>query len=105
MSNQLPLFTPESNWNAPDVLPKFDPKETIAIDLETYDPSLLSRGPGWATGDGHIVGIALASKSWSGYLPIRHSGGGNLDEDVVIRWMKRTVESHSGSLIFHNALL
>jgi len=104
MSNQLPLFTPDSAWNAPDVLPKFDPTDTLAIDLETYDPSLLQRGPGWATGDGHIVGIAIASNKWSGYLPIRHTGGGNLDEDVVLRWMKRTVKNHKGPLIFHNAL-
>ena len=97
MSNQLPLFTPDSEWNAPDVLPKFDPTDTLAIDLETYDPSLMDRGPGWATGDGHIVGIAIASNKWSGYLPIRHAGGGNLDEDVVLRWMKRTVENHTRS--------
>ena len=104
MSKQLPLITPESDWIPPEVLPRFDGHETLAIDLETYDPNLLNRGPGWATGDGHIVGIAIASDSWSGYLPIRHGGGGNLDEDIVLRWAKRTLSNHKGKIIFHNAL-
>ena len=104
MSKQLPLISPESDWTPPEVLPRFDGHETLAIDLETYDPNLLNRGPGWATGDGHIVGIAIASDSWSGYLPIRHGGGGNLDEDIVLRWAKRTLSNHKGKIIFHNAL-
>jgi len=104
MNKQLPLITPESSWSPPEVLPRFEGHETLAIDLETYDPNLLNRGPGWATGDGHIVGIAIASDSWSGYLPIRHGGGGNLDEEIVLRWAKRTLSNHKGKIIFHNAL-
>ncbi len=80
---QIPLIQPESDWIAPQVLPKFDPHETLAVDLETYDPNLINRGPGWATGDGYVVGIAIASDSWSGYLPIRHENGGNLEEEVL----------------------
>lgn len=76
MSRQIPLIQPESDWTAPDVLPRFDEHELLAVDLETCDPSLRERGPGWAAGDGYIVGIAIASSSWSGYLPIRHDGGG-----------------------------
>jgi hypothetical protein len=68
---QIPLITPESSWSAPSVLPRFDEYELLAVDLETYDPALRERGPGWATGEGHIVGIAVSSNSWSGYLPIR----------------------------------
>ena len=101
---QIPLLQPESDWIAPQVLPKFDPYETLAVDLETYDPNLTNRGPGWATGDGYIVGIAIASDKWSGYLPIRHENGGNLEEELVIRWLKRTFENHKGTMVFHNAL-
>ena len=42
----MPLFTPESSWSVPDVFPQFTPDETIAIDLETYDPDLTINGPG-----------------------------------------------------------
>ena len=101
---QIPLLQPESDWIAPQVLPKFDPYETLAVDLETYDPNLINRGPGWATGDGYIVGIAIATDKWSGYLPIRHENGGNLEEEIVIRWLKRTFENHKGAMVFHNAL-
>jgi len=101
---QIPLLQPESDWIAPQVLPKFDPYETLAVDLETYDPNLTNRGPGWATGDGYIVGIAIATDKWSGYLPIRHENGGNLEEEIVLRWLKRTFENHKGTMVFHNAL-
>ena len=101
---QIPLLQPESDWIAPQVLPKFDPNETLAVDLETYDPNLTSRGPGWATGDGYIVGVAIATDKWSGYLPIRHENGGNLEEELVVRWLKRTFENHKGTMVFHNAL-
>ena len=101
---QIPLLQPESDWIAPQVLPKFDPYETLAVDLEPYDPNLINRGPGWATGDGYIVGIAIATDKWSGYLPIRHENGGNLEEEIVLRWLKRTFENHKGTMVFHNAL-
>ena len=101
---QIPLIQPESDWMAPQVLPRFDPYETLAVDLETYDPNLINRGPGWATGDGHVVGIAIASDTWSGYLPIRHENGGNLEEEIVLRWLKRTFENHKGTMVFHNSL-
>lgn len=101
---QIPLLQPESDWIAPQVLPKFDPYETLAVDLETYDPNLINRGPGWATGDGYVVGIAIATDKWSGYLPIRHENGGNLEEEIVLRWLKRTFENHKGTMVFHNAL-
>ena len=101
---QIPLLQPESDWIAPQVLPRFDPYETLAVDLETYDPNLINRGPGWATGDGYIVGIAIATDKWSGYLPIRHENGGNLEEELVLRWLKRTFENHKGTMVFHNAL-
>ena len=96
MSRQIPLIQPESDWAAPETLPSFTPTETIAVDLETYDPDLSKTGPGWATGKGYTVGIALATETWSGYLPIRHEGGGNLEEELVLRWLKNTLENHKG---------
>tara|TARA_R100001509_G_scaffold93185_1_gene53878 strand:+ start:10596 stop:12452 length:1857 start_codon:yes stop_codon:yes gene_type:complete len=101
---QSPMFAPESDWTIPEIFPKFADDERIAVDLETYDPSLLTSGPGWATGRGHIVGVGVATKDWKGYFPIRHEGGGNLDEAVVLRWVKNTLSSPKREVIFHNAL-
>ena len=101
---QTPMFAPTSDWSIPEVFPQFSETETIAVDLETYDPHLMTCGPGWATGRGHIVGVGIATESWKGYFPIRHQGGGNLDEDIVLRWLRNTLASEKRDVIFHNAL-
>jgi DNA polymerase I-like protein with 3'-5' exonuclease and polymerase domains len=104
MIMQNSLFAPESSWTVPDVFPQFSETETVAIDLETYDPHLMTCGPGWATGRGHIVGVGVATENWSGYFPIRHEGGGNLDETIVLRWLTNLLSSTKRDVIFHNAL-
>ena len=101
---QQPLFAPESSWSVPEVFPQFSETETVAVDLETYDPHLITCGPGWATSRGYIVGIGVATEKWSGYFPIRHQGGGNLDEDIVLRWLRNLLSSTKRDVIFHNAL-
>ena len=101
---QSPMFAPTSDWSIPEVFPQFSETETIAVDLETYDPHLMTCGPGWATGRGHIVGVGIATEGWKGYFPIRHQGGGNLDEDIVLRWLRNTLASEKRDVIFHNAL-
>ena len=98
------MFAPESNWSIPAIFPKFKDNERIAIDLETCDPHLLTSGPGWATNRGYVVGVGVATKDWKGYFPIRHAGGGNLDEAVVLRWLQKTLSVSSREVIFHNAL-
>ena len=98
------MFTPESNWSVPDIFPQFSETETIAIDLETCDPHLMTCGPGWAIGRGYVVGVGVATDDWKGYFPIRHEGGGNLDETLVLRWIKNILSSSKREVIFHNAL-
>ena len=100
---QQPMFTPKSDWTPPETLPDLSSAERIAVDLETKDPDLRLSGPGWATGNGHITGIAIATDNWSGYLPIRHEGGGNLDTGFVLRWLNKTLGGNADK-IFHNAL-
>ena len=101
---QTPMFAPTSDWSIPEIFPQFSETETIAVDLETYDPHLMTCGPGWATGRGYIVGVGIATEGWKGYFPIRHQGGGNLDEDIVLRWLRNTLASEKRDVIFHNAL-
>ena len=100
---QNPLFPPRSDWVAPDILPDLSSASRIAVDLETKDPNLRVSGPGWATGNGHVTGIAIATDGWSGYLPIRHEGGGNLDAGFVFRWLNKSLSTNCDK-IFHNAL-
>ena len=103
MAYQIPLLQTESQWCPPEVLPNLKDAEAISIDLETRDPHLLEKGPGWATGDGYIIGIALATNDWQGYFPVRHDNGSNLDRDLIFRWLKDQVSTDCDK-IFHNSM-
>ena len=102
MSLQMAMFAPKTEWIPPIELPDLTTAKQIAIDVETKDPNLKTKGPGWPTGDGHVVGYAIAAEGWSGYIPIRHLGGGNLDEKIVNRWLKKVFECPADK-IMHNA--
>jgi len=43
---QPPLFAPETEWVMPDELKDLRGHKEIAIDLETYDPELMTLGSG-----------------------------------------------------------
>lgn len=92
----------KTEWIAPDVFPDLSSADAIAIDLETCDPGMKTSGPGWPTKNGYIVGFALAVDGWKGYFPIRHGGGGNLDEKRV-RTFVQTVLDLPCEKIFFNA--
>jgi DNA polymerase I-like protein with 3'-5' exonuclease and polymerase domains len=61
-----------------------------------------SMGPGWPRRDGYIVGYAVAVEGWSGYFPVAHGGGGNLDKRRVERWIMDVLASPADK-IMHNA--
>ena len=100
---QQPLFTPETEWVPPDRLPDLSSHSEIAIDLETRDPNLLTMGSGAVRRDGEIVGIAVAVEGWSGYFPIAHEGGGNMDRALVLDWFEEVL-NNTATKIFHNAM-
>lgn len=99
---QMAMFAPKSEWVPPAELPDIFDAKKIAIDVETRDPDLKSRGPGWPTGNGEVVGYAVATEDWSGYLPINHLGGGNLDARLANKWLKKVFECPADK-IMHNA--
>jgi len=99
---QLPLFKTPSEWTPPEDVPNLSDAKEIAIDLETYDPGIKQTGPGWATNNGYIAGIAIAVEGWKGYFPIQHEGGGNFDEKILKRQIKKILDLPCDK-IFHNA--
>ena len=99
---QRPLFEPPKEWVAPQSLPDLSDAKEIAVDLETHDPRIMDLGPGWATGRGKVVGIALAVDGWKGYFPIAHEGGGNFDEKLIKEQLRPILNSDADK-IFHNA--
>ena len=96
------MFPRTAEWVPPASFPDLSAATEIAIDLETCDPNMESIGPGWPRKDGYIVGYAVAVDGWKGYFPIAHQGGGNLDERIVNRWMKKVLELPCDK-IMHNA--
>ena len=100
---QKPMFTPQTEWLPPETFPDLSKYDEIAIDLETKDSQLKTMGSGSVTNRAKIVGIAVAVEDWSGYYPIAHEGGGNMDEKRVIEWF-RTILNYSSTKIFHNAM-
>ena len=97
------MFTVQTEWDCPDSFPDLSGEKYIAIDLETKDPNLRSKGSGAIQGHGEIVGIAVATEGWKGYYPIAHEGGGNLDRRIVLEWFKKVCATDSYK-IFHNAM-
>jgi DNA polymerase I-like protein with 3'-5' exonuclease and polymerase domains len=81
------MFPSVSEWVPPQSFPDLSEAKEIAIDLETCDPNLKQFGPGWPRKDGYIIGYAVAIDGWSGYYPIAHEGGGNLDKRLVEAWI------------------
>ena len=100
---QIPLFKPQTEWLPPTEFPDLSKHDEIAIDLETKDPDLIKMGSGSVTKRGDITGVAVAVKGWSGYYPIAHEGGGNMDRKKVLKWFQGVL-STPATKIFHNAM-
>ena len=78
-----------SEWVQPDSFPDLSRYDKIAIDLETRDPGIKDRGPGYIRKDGEVVGIAVAVEGWCGYYPIAHETPPNMDKELVTRWLRK----------------
>ena len=102
MSHQINFTFKESDWKTPSHFPNIKDAKEIAIDLETKDPNIKTKGPGWPTMDGNIVGVAVATDGFAGYFPIAHENGSNMDYKIVMDWVQEIV-SGPGDKIFHNA--
>ena len=98
----MPLFPTTTEWVPPNHFPDLSNAKEIAIDLETCDPNMESMGPGWPRRDGFIVGYAVAVDGWSGYFPVAHAGGGNLDRRVVELWIRKILLTPADK-VMHNA--
>lgn len=89
-STQFGLFQPDSDWKMPTELPQLRGRtKWIGVDLETKDPFLRERGPGWPRGDARIAGVAItAEDGFKQYYPVGHAQGPNLPPNVVFSWLK-----------------
>ena len=93
----------ETDWNIPTEFPDLTGYKEVAVDLETKDPNLTTLGPGWATNNGHIIGIAVAAGEYKGYFPMRHENGHNMDPRITLKWIKKQLSVPDMDVIMHNA--
>lgn len=85
---------PDTGWQAPRDFPNLRAAAGLSIDVETFDPELLTKGPGWARGVGHLVGVSVGvpeGQRW--YFPMRHEveREHNIDPAAVLRWLVDTL--------------
>ena len=96
------MFQAQTEWICPENFPDLSGYQYVAIDLETRDPNLKTRGSGSVIGQGEIIGVAVAVEGWSGYYPIGHREG-NMDKRKVLEWITK-VCANDNTKIFHNAM-
>ena len=100
---KVPLFEAQTEWNEPEEYPDLRKYDEIAIDLETRDPDLKSKGSGSIIGNGEVVGIAVAVPGRKFYFPIAHGSGPNMDRKRTLNWFQDILDSDAIK-IFHNAM-
>ena len=64
------MFEAQTEWIAPDNFPDLSGYKLIAIDLETRDPDLKSKGSGSVIGNGEIIGVALLQMDGVNIIPL-----------------------------------
>lgn len=87
---------PSTTWEIPREFPNLSSAAYLGVDIERKDLQLEEHGPGWARGDGHIVGFSVAvpeGRSW--YFPIRHEvePSYNLDPRHALAWARDTLSN------------
>ena len=100
---KVPLFVAQTEWIEPEEYPDLRSYDEIAIDLETRDPDLKSKGSGAVIGNGEVVGIAVAVPGRKFYFPIAHGSGPNMDRKKTLEWFTDICASPALK-IFHNAM-
>ena len=94
----------EIEWVPPSEIPELVYEaDVVAIDLETHDPDIKTKGPGWATNNGKVIGVAIAANGWKGYFPVGHEKGPNIDERIFKRNFKKILDKDNIK-VFHNAM-
>lgn len=102
---QASLWTPALTWEATPVslLPSWADAKRVCVDVECRDDYLYALGPGVRRG-GFVCGIAFAIEDGPAhYLPIRHQGGGNLDEEAVWQYLRDQAAVFCGEVVFNSA--
>ena len=81
--------------------------DTVAIDIETYDPNLKTKGLGAIRQDGFITGVAVATGKDTVYFSLKHSDDNNTEEELEEFWNQmntKLLQNDKIAKVFHNAI-
>ena len=81
--------------------------DTVAIDIETYDPNLKTKGSGAIRKDGFICGVAVATDNDLAYFPLRHSDTDIAYDRIEKIWQvlnDKIFQNENITKVFHNAM-
>ena len=79
--------------------------DTVAVDLETYDPDLKNKGSGAVRGNGFVCGIAIATSKQTLYFPLKHVMTDNIPRKKAWDYLnKKLFQNPNIKKVFHNAM-
>src|ERR1700721_4518084 len=83
-------------------LPMWKHEKRVGIDLETCDPTLKDLGPG-VRRNAYVTGVSFAFPGGRKYYPpMRHAGGGNVDEETAWYYIRGELRNFTGELVGAN---
>ncbi len=97
---------PGSSWTCPTELPRLHDC-VIGVDVETFDPWLDTRGPGWCFPDaGEVLGLAVSWPGGKAYFPFRHPEGSadQLTREHVMAWLADVFRDPTVTVCCYNAM-
>ena len=103
MTHQLNFIYNDSDWVCPSEYPDLSNAKDIAIDLETKDPYIKTKGAGWATFEGHIVGFANENSDQKELIDFLISHQTKKEFSFSFSWRKGDIAIWANKSILHAA--
>ncbi len=102
MQLPFPSFLPVTTWQPPNMakLPSWADAKRVSYDIETKDPQLKKLGIGVRRPDSHMVGYSFSIEDGpKHYVPFRHEGGDNVDEQAALKYLRDQAQNFTGVLV------
>lgn len=105
LERHLPNVPAPASYRPPQEFPPIHRAKAISFDIESHDPFLKTRGPGFRR-DAYIVGYGIRTldEQVKGYWPIRHVNGPNCNPEKTEQWLRDEAAKFKGEIIGANLL-
>ena len=100
-----PIVFKPADWVATPVnkLPSWEGQKIVSLDTETCDPLIKKLGCGSLREGSFICGYSFAFEDGRAfYVPLRHEGGGNVNPEHALAYLKDQAKTYAGELLGAN---